>query len=329
MTTIKDVARRAGVAPSTVSNFLTGHARVSLPTGERIQEAIDTLGYIPNMAARSLRLNQTKTIGLIVPDIANPFFSEIVRTIGHVSQRLEYALLLGDSAGDGEREKELLSNLLSQRVDGILMIHTGHRTDYATLAQNASRPIVFVDREVKGHQSIVTDNRTGGQLAARHLLGLGHRSIGILVGDAHVQNVQERLDAFIGEVEAHGVSIDPAHIITGEQTLETGRDVSFLLQMEQPPTAIFATNDIIALGAWRTLVEKGVRIPEDISLIGFDNIEMTEIAVPSLTTIGQDKNEMGRQAVLGLLEALNDDDRTGSTTYVTPQLVVRNSTASV
>lgn len=317
------------MAPSTVSNFLTGHARVSPPTAERIQEAIDALGYIPNLAARSLRINQTRTLGLIVPDISNPFFSEIVRTIGHVSQRMNYALLLGDSSGDDEREKELLANLLSQRVDGILMINTGRRTDYASLAANASRPIVFVDRAVKGHYSVVTDNRMGGQLAARHLLGLGHRRIGILVGNPHVPNVQERLGGFLDEIEAQGVTIDPSYIITGDQTLDTGRDVAFLLKMRQPPTAIFATNDIIALGAWRTLVEMGVKIPTDVSLMGFDNIEMTEITVPGLTTVGQDKHEMGRQAVLALLEAVENGESTGDTTYVTPQLVVRNSTGGI
>lgn len=329
MVTIKDVARRAGVAPSTVSNFLTGNARVSPPTAERIQEAIDALGYIPNLAARSLRINQTKTFGLIVPDISNPFFSEIVRTIGHVSQRMEYALILCDSGGDGGRERALLSNLLSQRVDGILMIHTGRRDDYARLAQNAARPIVFVDREVTGMRSVVTNNAAGGRLAARHLLGLGHKRIGILAGDVHVRNVKERIDAFIAEVEAQGLSIDPSAIISGEQTLETGREVELLLRMRKPPTAIFATNDIIALGAWRKLLELGVRIPEDISLIGYDNIEMTEITVPALTTIGQDKHDMGRQAVLALIDALETKKVTGETTYVPPQLIVRNSTGPV
>lgn len=328
MTTIKDVARRAGVAPSTVSNFLTGNARVSPPTAEKIQEAIDTLGYIPNLAARSLRINQTKTIGLIVPDISNPFFSEIVRTINHVSLRMEYALILCDSGGDGEREKVLLSNLLSQRVDGILMIHTGHRNDYAELAKSAARPIVFVDRAVSGIRSVVTDNLSGGKLAARHLLGLGHQRIGILAGGTHVRNVQERLQAFISEVNAHGFSIDPQYIISGEQTFDTGREVDFLIKMREAPTAIFATNDVIALGAWRKLHEMGVKIPEDVSLIGYDNIEMTEIAVPALTTIGQDKNEMGRQAVLALIEALETKQVSGGTTYVTPQLIVRNSTGS-
>lgn len=330
MITIKDVARHAGVAPSTVSNFLTGNARVSDPTSKRIQEAIDELGYIPNMAARSLRVNQTHTIGLIVPDISNPFFSEIVRAIGHVSQRLKYTLLLCDSASDANREKELLENLLRQRVDGILMIHTGLRDDYLHIANQASRPIVFVDRAVEGGVNIVTDNAAGGRLAARHLLGLGHRRIGVLAGDAHVGNVQNRLQAFQDELAAQSCHIEPEHFITGAQTFETGRDVTLLLQTPQPPTAIFATNDIIALGAWRTLVEQHVSIPQDVSLIGYDNIDMTNIAVPSLTTIGQDKYEMGRQAVLALLNMVkNKETAPAKTTCITPQLIVRNSTCNV
>lgn len=328
MTTIKDVARRAGVAPSTVSNFLTGNARVSPPTAKRIQEAIDELGYIPNLAARSLRVKHTKTLGLIVPDISNPFFSEIVRTINHVSQRMEYALILCDSGGDGAREKSLLANLLSQRVDGILMIHTGHRDDYAELAKEAARPIVFVDRAVDGIRSVETDNYTGGKLAARHLLGLGHQHIGILAGGTHVRNVQKRLEGFMAEVRDHGFEIDPSYIISGEQTLETGREVDLLLKMRKPPSAIFATNDIIALGAWRKLSEMGVSIPDDVSLIGYDNIEMTEMTVPALSTIGQDKTEMGKQAVLALLEALETKKVSGGVTYVPPQLIVRNSTGA-
>jgi len=329
MTTIKDVARRAGVAPSTVSNYLTGNARVSPPTAKRIQEAIDELGYIPNRAARSLRVKHTNTLGLIVPDIANPFFSEIVRTINHVSQRMEYTVMLCDSGGDGTREKSLLANLLSQRVDGILMIHTGHRDDYVELATQANRPIVFVDRAVEGIRSVVTDNYTGGKLAARHLLGLGHTRFGILAGNTHVRNVQERLEGFTGEVEEHGYAVEPPCIISGEQTLETGREVDLLLKLRRPPTAIFATNDIIALGAWRKLLEMGVRVPEDVSLIGYDNIEMTQITVPDLTTIGQDKAEMGRQAVLALFEAMETKQVTGETTYIPPRLIVRGSTGPV
>ena len=298
MTTIKDVARRAGVAPSTVSNYLTGNARVSPPTAKRIQEAIDELGYIPNRAARSLRVKHTNTLGLIVPDISNPFFSEIVRTINHVSQRMEYTVMLCDSGGDGTREKSLLANLLSQRVDGILMIHTGHRDDYVELATQASRPIVFVDRAVEGIRSVVTDNYTGGKLAARHLLGLGHTRFGILAGNTHVRNVQERLEGFTGEVEEHGYAIEPPCIISGEQTLETGREVDLLLKLRRPPTAIFATNDIIALGAWRKL-PMGVRSG---GLTWLRHRGPNHGARPDDDR--QDKAEMGRQAVLALFEAM-------------------------
>lgn len=329
MPTIKDVAKRAGVAPSTVSHFLTGRAPVSETTAARIKAAIDELGYRPNLTARNLRLSRTHTIGLVVANIANPFFAEIVRAIGHACQRLGYSLLLSDSDEDGEREAGLLQNLLQQRIDGLLVIHTGRRNDYARLTAGAPLPVVFVDREVAGRSFVVTDNHLGGVLAARHLWGLGHRRIGVLAGDPHVENVAQRLAGFKEELAAHGVPLGDRDLIAGSQTLATGRDVEFLLRRPDPPTAIFATNDIIALGAWRRLLELGRRVPEDISLVGYDNIEMTQWTLPPLTTVGQDKEELGRRAVRALIDAQAGADREPETILVPPQLIVRRSTAPI
>lgn len=327
MATIKDVARLAGVAPSTVSNYFTGNANVSEETRSRIEKAVKELGYRPNVAARSLRLSQTRSIGLIVPNIANPFFAEIVQAIGFACQRLGYSLLLSDSDGDESRENDLVSNLFKQHIDGLLIIHTGrHRKDLA-FADNPPLPVVFVDREVEGCASVATDNFLGGRLAARHLAELGHQRIGILAGDAHVRNVQQRIEGFRQELAEYGLTVDPSLVIKGSQSFETGRDVHFLMVQSAPPTAIFATNDIIALGAWHKLNDMGYRIPGDVSIVGYDNIEMSKWTIPPLTTVTQDKRELGRQAVATLVKSIQTKQLSLETVYVPPTIVVRGSTA--
>lgn len=327
MATIKDVARLAGVAPSTVSHYFTGNAPVSDSTRARIEQAVRELGYRPNAAARSLRLAQTRSIGLIVPNIANPFFAEIVRAIGYACQKVGYSLLLADSSGDEGREKDLVANMLKQYIDGLLIIHAGRVPTSRLLDATPPIPVVYVDREVEERASVATDNYLGGRLAARHLVGLGHRRIGILAGDPHVKNVQQRLAGFEDELKLNRITISRRHIISGSQSFETGRDAQLLMVGPNPPTAIFATNDIIALGAWNKLNDMGLRIPEDVSLMGYDNIEMTQWTIPPLTTVEQDKRELGRQSVATLIQAIQERELEPSTIYVPPRIVVRGSTA--
>lgn len=328
MPTIKDVAKLAGVAPSTVSHYFTGNARVKPETCRRIEKAIDQLQYRPNLVARSLRLQHTQTIGLIVPDIANPFFAEIVQAIGHASQQMGYALLLADSGNDSGRERNLLESMFEQHIDGLLYIHAGHdNSDHTTALHNPPKPVVFVDRDVSGQPSVATDNYAGGRLAARHLVGLGHRRIGIIAGDRHVRNVQQRLEGFQFELEQHNIKINGKHVITGTQSFETGLDIQLLMISPEPPTAIFATNDIIAVGAWHKLNDMGLRVPDDVSLIGYDDIFMSQWTIPPLTTIRQDKRELGRQSVAALIRAIQTKDLAVATIHIPPTLIIRNSTA--
>lgn len=328
MPTIKDVARLAGVSPSTVSNYFTGKAHVKHETRVRIAEAIRTLGYRPNLAARSLRLSQTQTIGLIVPDIANPFFAEIIQAIGYACQKIGYALLLADSSGDQHRETALLENMFRQHIDGLLLIHSGRHYGPPPPTEESPIPIVFVDREVDGHACVATDNYAGGRLAARHLAGLGHRRVGMLVGDPHVQNIQQRVKGFGDELKTHGISVSPDHVINGSQSFDSGRDARLLMALPDPPTAVFATNDIIALGAWHTLGQMGLRIPEDVSLMGYDSIDMTQWTMPPLSTVAQDKQELGRQSVATLVKAINSKENPPGTVHIPPALIVRGSTSS-
>lgn len=326
MATIKDVAQAADVSLGTVSNYLNGNVPVAEETALRVQTAIDSLGYQVNLGARALRSKQTRSVGFVVPDISNPFYAEVARATEHTPWEQGFQMFLCDSARDEEWEAAYLNTLVKRQVDGVLMIYARERTGLGEVLERAKVPCVFIDRDYLGATSVTTDNYLGGQLAARHLTALGHTRIGMLVGGRDVRNIQERLRGFRDELSANGVGLDERYILYGAQTLELGLRVTELLELDPAPTALFTTNDVVAIGAWRTLLERGVRIPEDVSLVGFDDIKMSSLLVPPLTTVAQDKTALGREAVRALLGLIDGRDVVG-TTQVAPRLVVRGSSA--
>lgn len=331
MATITDVAKAAKVSVGTVSNYLNGTARVADGTADRIQSAIDSLGYRVDLRGRVLRAKRTSSIGLLLPNITNPFYAEVARSIEHHLSLAGYQTLLCDAFERTDREDEYLANLMSRRVDGILMIYSHEREVLLNLAKSADIPVVFVDRAVAGQASVHSDNRLGGRLAAQHLLELGHRRIGVLAGEPEVRNVQERVAGFREELERHGVPLPAPLVLQGEQKLSFGYRIAELLEKSDPPSAIFATNDIVAVGAWRRLVELGFRVPEDLSLIGFDDIEMSRLTVPALTTVAQDKQALGQRAAALLLDSIQGKTPRPSNALLTipTRLEKRGSTARV
>lgn len=327
MATIKDVARLAGVSLGTVSNYLNGRALVAKPTAERIQRAIDELGYRVDWGARALRMRQTKSVGLIVPDISNPFYSEIARVVAHELWDHGLQTLLCDSTSDEERELAHLHNLASRRVDGVLMIYSSEHANLKHICDGLGLPIAFIDRDVTGFPSVTSDNYLGGKLAAQHLATLGHRRVAVLEGAGGVPNIQRRMDGFRDGLADYGIPLPPANIASGPQSLELGLLAESLMTLEPRPTALFVTNDIVAIGAWRTLLGLGYRIPEDVSLLGFDDIEMSRLLVPPLSTVAQDKAAMGREATLLLLGLIAEEQALPSV-VIAPHLVVRGSTTA-
>jgi LacI family transcriptional regulator len=326
--TIRHVAMRAGVAVGTVSHYLNRSAPVADGTGRRIQRTIDRLGYRPDLGARGLRVRRTLSVGLLLPNISNPFYSEVAREVEHALWEKGFQTLLCDSSGDPERERTHLDGLESRRVDGVLLIRsTGRAVPRAEPERRTGIPVVYVDRAVVGRHSVTSDNRMGGELAARHLAELGHRRFGVLAGEKAVVNVQQRLQGFRQEMDRHGLSMAQGAMVNGPQALELGYEVERLVRLDPRPTAIFATNDIVAIGAWRRLLELGFRIPQEISLVGFDDIEMSRLLFPPLTTVSQDKAAMGRQAAALLLRLMQGEDLPPAHTLVAPRLVVRGSTA--
>jgi len=336
MPTIKDVARAARVSVGTVSNYLNGTTQVADAKAERIREAIDALGYHVHLGARGLRVGATRTVGLVVPNISNPFFGEIARELEHALTARGYQTFLCDSSDDSDRERAYLENLANRRVDGAFVIHAHDDGEPVRRYEEAAVPIVFVDRPVPGRPSVASDNYLGGRLVAEHVLELGHERIAVMLGRPEVSNVAARFAGLRDALMENGLDVPDAYVLKGRQTLEFGRDVDRLMALPAPPTAIFTTNDIVAVGAWLTLTEHGYRIPDDVSLIGFDDIELSRSIRPSLTTVAQDLPELARHAVDMLLDQIEPE--AGSkprstavieTVPIEPRLVVRASTAPV
>lgn len=334
--TISDVAREAGVSVATVSNYLNGTARLSPTTYEAVQAATEKLGYVPNFNARSLRAQSTKTIGLLVPNLINPFYTEMAASMERTAQEHGYQLMLCSSADDGDLEGRQIRTLLHRRVDGAVMVAL-EPTELGDRIRGSRFPIVCADRRIPGHRSITSDNRMGGRLALEHLVELGHRRIGMVVGDDHVENVKERVAGAREVLDRHGIEVSERSVVRGPQSLDTGVAAARLWDEPDPPTAVFATNDIIAMGLYRVCHDRGLRIPEDVSVVGFDDVRWTELIVPTLTTVHQDVDEMVTRALDVLLEAIRSGSGDGAPDgydlgeaheTLGPDLRVRESTAA-
>jgi len=245
----------------------------------------------------------------------------------------EYQMLLCISERDLEREIVQIENLARRQVDGILMVYQGEQSKAIQFSKSIPIPIIFVDRPIPGEYSVATDNFSGGQLAARHLAELGHRCIGMMCGEAEIRNVAERMDGFLTELRRWKIDVHPDHILHGRQELQFGLRVEEFLTKQPRPTAIFATNDIVAVGAWLKLLERGCRVPEDMSIIGFDNIEMSRFLSPPLTTVGQATREIAAKAVELLLQRINESEQLANikpaNVVIPPAIHIRGSTAAL
>ncbi len=282
------------------------------------------------MSARSLRLQRTHSIGLIIPNLSTPFFAELAAMVEDALWQKQYQTLLCISERDVEREYVQFTNLRSRQVDGILVIYGSERSKVIKSARDSHIPVVFLDRPVPGEFSLASENYYGGQLAARHLADLGHTQFGILCGEAEIRNVGERMAGFLAELQSRQIEVRPENILYGLQEIAFGSRVAELIAREPRPTAIFATNDIVAAGAWSKLLELGLRIPRDVSLMGFDDIQMSQYLIPPLTTVAQRAREMVARAIELLLTLIAGNDRVPeslpTSILINPILVVRGST---
>ncbi len=307
--TIKDVARESGVNISTVSRALNNGYGVNPQTRELVVSVADRLQYRPNRVARGLVTGRSHSLALILSDIRNPFFADVARGAEDAAWAADCDLVLCNSDLDGEKQMKYVQSLVEKRVDGILMnsVSALSRAQQEKLAA-CGLPMVLLNRPASSRRfsTVCADNEAGGALAAEYLLGLGHRRLALLTGPRQHGNLSDRTRGFVRAMAAVKDAREPV-ILHGDFNFAGGMQLARkLLERHTDITAIFAANDVMAFGVARALLDCGLRIPQDISLVGFDNIDFASVMYPPLTTIHQPKYEMGRAAVEILLRLARD-----------------------
>jgi len=324
--TIWDVARRAGVSPSTVSRILTGTTPVSAAKQEKVRQAIRRLGFRPNAVARSLKQRRSYTIGLLIPDITNPYFAEAAKGVEEAAHRGGFAVLLCDSENELAREARYLELLRERQVDGLIYVTAGDAVHLRRSWQGL--PLVVMDREIPGlaADSVTTDNERGAYEITGFLLQQGHRRIAFLAGPRALTPARLRLRGYRRALRAFKVPADPGLIKYADFTVEGGRKtMQALLDATSRPTAVAASDDVMALGAVQAIEDAGLRVPADISVAGFDDIPVAALVRPPLTTVAQPVRRMGEVAVELLLAQLNSRRNDHRRILLEPRLVVRGS----
>ncbi len=330
--TIYDVAQQAGVSTATVSRVVAGGARVSPATRQRVADAIRELGYRPNALARSLAVGHTRTVALLLPDITNPFFPELVKGVQLVADEDGYTLILCETAGDPDKEARYLTMLRGQQVDGLLAIGLTLPRARTEQVLGPDLPVVCLDRsmDLRRASQVHVNHRQGARLATQHLLALGHRHIAHIAGPPALRVGAARREGYQLALREAGLRPDRAAVIAGDLT-EDGGYAAALRLLEHPgpaPTAIFVANDLMAIGAMAALRARGIGVPGDLSVVGFDDIHLAAYTSPPLTTVHQPAREMARRATEILLAAIAaPGDRRPRRAVFDATLVVRGSSA--
>jgi len=328
---MKDVAELARVSVSTVSHVMNGTRRVSEETRGDVLAAVEELSYKPNLLAKGLKTRRTYTIGLLIPDIQNSFFTSVVRGVEDVALSCGYHLFLCNTDEDPGREEEYITELAKKRVDGLMVAPSARRESHFGRLRDEGMPFVFLDRDVEGVDADVVsvDNRTGMRLIAEHLVGLGHQRIGMISGPLDKASGYERHLGLRDALADLGVELEDSLVRFGDFRTSGGREgAGELLDLPSPPTALVTANNQMTLGALLTVNEMGLDVPGDLSVVGFDDPEWAPLTGPPLTTLAQPIYEMGVRAARMLLEGIEDGpDEESRRVLLEPWLVVRESTA--
>ena len=309
MPTMRDVAEQANVSVTTVSHVINGTRFVSEELRKRVLEAMKRLDYRPNILARGLRVGKTNTIGLIVPDNSNPFFAEVSRVVEDVGFDSGYSVILCNSDGNLDKELTYIDVLVAKQVDGIIFIASSSQSEHLRLLIDEKIPLVVADREMPDLDVdlVLVDNSRGGYEATKYLLELGHRRIGCISGPSEITPSAERIKGYRQAVSEFDVPFDENLIVRGDFQFEGGkRAMSQLLALPKLPSAVFICNDVMAIGAMGSIHSAGLKMPEDISIVGFDDISQASATWPPLTTIAQPIEQMARIATELLIQRLSD-----------------------
>ncbi|MCF7808290.1 MAG: LacI family transcriptional regulator [Candidatus Marinimicrobia bacterium] len=330
--TIKDIAATAGVSATTVSRILNSQSkkyRISEKTANIVRKTAKELNYRPNQMARSLRLKRTHSIGLVVPDIANPFFAQVTKSIQTQAYKFGYSTIVCNTDDQHQLEKDQIDLLISKGVDGLIVMPVGIEYKHLESIRGEGIHLVLMDRvfDDVAFPSVVVDNYAGAHEAVSYLIGKGHRRIGIIQGIANTSTNKERARGYKDALRRHGLEIDNNLISGNDYTRENGYiETKLLLSQNDPVTAIFTTSDLITIGALEAIFEENLNIPEDISIVSFDDIEIAPFLVAPLTAVHQPKRLMGEMAVKMLLEYLEGNEENPTKKIVLkPNLIERAS----
>lgn len=306
-TTLRDVARKAGVSTCTVSHALNKTRPVRPETRKRIEAAVRELRYQPNLLARSLRRNQTKTIGLVLSDIDNPFFTKIARAVQDACLPASYQVIVCNTDEDIEKERAALRTLFGSRVDGIILAPAAGDHKYLKEYSRLRFPLVTINRriEIPKVPGIIADNEEGARIGTEHFISLDHRRIGVVIGLEGTSTTKDRMRGYRRALSTHGLPFDPGLVRSGWLTLKGGYEATReLMSLPDPPTAIFAFNNFMAEGALLALRDLKVRCPDKVALIGYDDFRSAAALEPSLTVVAQPTKDVGEKAVDLLLRLI-------------------------
>ncbi len=328
MTTIRQVADKAGVSVTTVSHVINNTRFVSDVLRERVQRAMTELNYRPNALARSLRLGQTHTLGLILPDSANPFFAEIGHAIEAAAFERGYSVILCNTENDPTKELLYTNVLENRQVDGMVFVAAGGNHEALSSIVRNGLPLVVVDRDLGslGVDAVTTNNYQGGLLATRHLIELGHTIIGCITGPSDLTPSAERVTGYSDALKEADLEVKGTLLVRGDFHVPSGLTAATLLLQQDPrPTALFVCNDLMAIGALHAAAQLGLRVPDDVAIVGFDDIELASYTIPPLTTVCQPKQEIGHTAIQLILDRMASPVRSPRHEILRPQLMIRAS----
>ncbi len=326
--TIRDVAELAGVHPSTVSRVINDDSRISEKTKNKVLLIIKKLGYTPNAIARGLKTKRTYTLGMLIPDITNPFFAEIARGVEDAANKNNFNVILCNTDDKLKKERIYLEILKGKRVDG-LILGTAHIRDKSILELEKKKfPYILVSRNIEGldKNCIIVDDVVGGIMVTEYLIKLGHRRIAHITGPLKTRSALNRLKGYKLTLKKYEIEYRDELVGEGDFRIKGGYQVmKRLLKIAEPPTAIFAANDLLALGAIQAIQKKKYHIPEDFCIIGFDDIRLASFVYPPLTTIRQPMLEMGALAVKMLLKIIEEGEFNQKKEVLEPKLIIRES----
>jgi LacI family transcriptional regulator len=348
--TIPDVAARAGVSPATAARALGGYGAVSAAARERVLAAADELGYRRNDLARAMITGRTQTIGLVIADIENPFFAGAVRGVTDAARRAGYEVLLTNTDEDPEAERAAVRVLLARQVDGLIVAPASHDTDHLRAAEAGGHPVVLLDRRVPGLDvdTVLVDNHAAARDVVERLVAAGHRRIAMVTGGtrsgdrsapapapapapvrASVSTGQDRVDGFLAALREAGVAEPATYLRTGAHSPEQANErMADLLRLPTPPTAVFASDSRVALGVVKAIRAAGLSVPDQISVVAFDDADWTSVVTPPISVVAQPTHAMGRRAAEMLVSRLTGEDRPAELHMMGTEFLARESVGS-